>query len=146
MGSASRADQEIRNTLSSRTINTRPSQTSHYETTNYSLQNSDKVSVGFELSKNQVFYNTRWKRAISRPAFIMALPTSRSPASRSSTGRHRRLRDQFPQVQNPLNYSIVLQYGIKGTQVNQLVEQRYFNVTFSVNYRDIWYTKGRKYD
>ncbi|HZE84632.1 MAG TPA: hypothetical protein VE035_09995 [Puia sp.] len=119
----------------------------HYETTNYSLQNSDKVSVGFELSKNQVFYNTKVEKSYFQAGLYYGSSYLQVAGKQIlDRGVTVGFGINSLKLQNPLNYSIVLQYGIKGTQVNQLVEQRYFNVTFSVNYRDIWYTKGRKYD
>ncbi|HMH22662.1 MAG TPA: hypothetical protein VK563_12840 [Puia sp.] len=117
----------------------------HYNTPNYSLVNSDKVSVGFELSKNQTFYNTKIERSYWQFGAYYG-STYLDVAGQQIMDKGVTAGFGINSLKSPLAYSIVLQYGIKGTQVNQLVEQRYFNVTFSINYRDLWYTKGRKYD
>ena len=44
-----------------------------------------------------------------------------------------------------LSYAFTLQYGVKGIQNSQLIQQRYANLTFTLSYRDIWLTKGRKF-
>jgi len=49
-------------------------------------------------------------------------------------------------LKSPLAYSIVFQYGIKGTTSNDLIRQNYTNVTFMINYGSIWYTKGKRFD
>jgi hypothetical protein len=49
-------------------------------------------------------------------------------------------------LKSSLAYSIVLEYGIEGTQTDNLIQERYTNITFAINYGAILYTKGRKYD
>ncbi len=49
-------------------------------------------------------------------------------------------------LKSPLAYSIVLQYGVKGTQANNLIQEKYANVTFMLNYGAVLFNKGRKYD
>jgi hypothetical protein len=120
----------------------------HYATSNYNLVNSDKVSVGFELSKNQTFYNTKiersyWQFGAYYGSSYLQVSGQQILDKGVTVGFGI---NPINYVKNPLAYSITLQYGIKGTQANQLVEQRYFNVTFAISYRDLWYTKGRKYD
>ena len=43
-----------------------------------------------------------------------------------------------------LSYNIILQYGIRGTDSHNLIQERYFNFTIVFSYRDLWYTKGVK--
>jgi hypothetical protein len=49
-------------------------------------------------------------------------------------------------LKSPLAYSVVFQYGIKGTTQNNLIRENYANITFVINYGSIWYTKGKKFD
>jgi hypothetical protein len=43
------------------------------------------------------------------------------------------------------NMNLVFEYGTKGTQANNLVRERYFNVGFSLSFNDQWFQK-RKFD
>jgi hypothetical protein len=117
----------------------------HYSTDGYSLRNSDKVSVGFELSKNKTFYNTKIEKSYFQAGLYYGT-TYLEVSGKQIDDRGATAGFGINSLKSPLSYSIVFQYGIKGTQANNLVEQRYFNVTFAVSYRDLWFTKGRKYD
>jgi hypothetical protein len=45
-----------------------------------------------------------------------------------------------------LAYNLALEGGSRGTIANNLVRENYFQVTLSLSYREILYSKGRKYD
>jgi hypothetical protein len=45
----------------------------------------------------------------------------------------------------PLAYSLSFQYGVRGVQSTQLIQERYASFTLSISYRDFWLTKGRKF-
>ena len=49
-------------------------------------------------------------------------------------------------LKSPLSYSVIFQYGVKGTTQNDLIRQNYADVTFVLNFGAIWYTKGKKFD
>jgi hypothetical protein len=45
-----------------------------------------------------------------------------------------------------ININLALEAGRRGTTMNNLVKETYGQITISISYRDLWYTKGRKYD
>jgi hypothetical protein len=49
-------------------------------------------------------------------------------------------------LKSPLAYDIIFQYGIKGTTANNLIRENYADITFILNFGQIWYTKGKKFD
>jgi hypothetical protein len=111
----------------------------------YTLGSSDKGSVGFEISKKKTFYNNK----VELSYFQSGLYYGTSYLQING----QQIKDKGVTVgfgvnslKSPLAYSMVLQYGIKGTQANNLIEQRYVNVTFVINYGALWFTKGKKYD
>lgn len=117
----------------------------NYANKGYTLINSQKVSAGFEISKKKILYNTHVELSYFQTGLYYGtsyLQVYGQP-----------IRDMGATIgfgvnslKSPLAYSMVLQYGIRGTQTNNLIEERYVNVTFSVNFGTILYTKGRKYD
>jgi hypothetical protein len=116
-----------------------------YPGKDFALVNSNKGSVGFEISKMKTFYNTR----IELSYFQSGLYYGTSYLQING----QQIKDYGATVgfgvnslKSPLAFSIVLQYGNKGTQANNLIEERYTNITFMINYGALWYTKGKKYD
>ncbi len=117
----------------------------NYSGTNYQLENSQRVSAGFEISRKKTYYNTR----IEKSYFQTGVYYGNSYLAVNG----QQIKDMgltvgygINSLKSPLAYSVVLQYGIKGTQNNNLVEQRYVNVTFVLSFREAWYTKGKKWD
>jgi hypothetical protein len=115
------------------------------QTNGYRLINSNKISAGFEISKKRVAYNNLIELSYFQAGVyygdsyvqVYGQPI-RDMGATIGTGKN--------SLKSPLAYSIVLQYGIKGTQANNLIQERYANVTFMLNYGAILFTKGRKYD
>jgi hypothetical protein len=117
----------------------------NYVNKGYALVNSNKVSAGFEVSKKKVLYNTRVELSYLQAGLYYGtsyLQVYGQP-----------IRDMgitagfgVNSLKSPLAYSMIFQYGIKGTQTDNLIQQRYVNVTFAINFGTILYTKGRKYD
>lgn len=111
----------------------------------YTLGNSNKGSVGFEISKKKTFYNNK----VELSYFQSGLYYGTSYLQING----QQIKDKGVTVgfgvnslKSPLAYSIVFQYGIKGTQANNLIQEHYTNVTFVINYGALWFTKGKKYD
>ena len=113
-------------------------------TTGYTLINSSKISAGFEISKKKVLYNNRVELSYFQAGLyygdtylqVYGQPI-RDMGVTVGLGKN--------SMKSPLAYSIVLQYGIKGTQTNNLIQERYANVTFVLNYGAILFTRGKKY-
>ena len=117
----------------------------NYSGNNYQLENSQKVSAGFEISKSKTYYNTK----IEKSYFQTGVYYGNSYLSVNGE----KIKDMgltvgfgINSLKSPLSYSIVLQYGIKGTTSNDLVEEKYVNLTFALSFREAWYTRGKKWD
>lgn len=116
-----------------------------YPGKNYTITNSNRGSVGFEISRKKTFYNSKIELSYAQIGAYYGenylqvngqqIKDFGMTASFGVNG-----------LKSPLCYNIILQYGIKGTQQNNLVQMRYVNLTFVVNYGAIWFTKGKKYD
>jgi hypothetical protein len=117
----------------------------NYQNKGYALINSNKVSAGFEYSKRKTLYNTRVELSYLQAGVYYGdsyLQVYGQP-----------IRDMgvtaafgVNSIKSPLDYSISFQYGIKGTEKENLIQEKYFNVTFALHYAAILYTKGRKYE
>lgn len=116
-----------------------------YPGKNYSVVDANRGSIGFEVSKKKSFYNSKVELSyVQAGAYYGETYLAVNGQQIKDYG----LTAAFGinGLKNPLSYSVVFQYGIKGTQKNNLIEQRYFNLTFVVNYGAIWFTRGKKYD
>jgi len=116
-----------------------------YPGKDYSLTSSYRGSVGFEVSRKKNFYNNK----VELSYFQSGLYYGESYLQING----QQIRDMGATIgfgvnslKSPLAYSVVFQYGIKGTTSNNLIRENYANITFNINYGAIWYTKGKKYD
>jgi hypothetical protein len=112
---------------------------------NYALRDSRNYSVGFEYSKQKTAYNLVYE--------TMYFQTGLYYKNSYLNVYGQQIEDMGATIglginakRSALCYSFALQYGIKGTQSNQLIQEKYTSLTFTLSYRDIWYTKGRKYN
>ncbi|HXB42723.1 MAG TPA: hypothetical protein VNV85_01635 [Puia sp.] len=111
---------------------------------NYSIHNASRMSVGFEMSKKRAVYNT----LIETTFYQAGLYYSNSYLNVYG----QQIRDIGGSLgigvnskRTPLAYTFSIQYGVKGVQSTQLIQERYANFTVSISYRDFWLTKGRKF-
>ena len=49
-------------------------------------------------------------------------------------------------VSGRININLALEAGTRGTTANALIKEKYSQLTINISYRDLWYTKGKKYD
>ncbi len=49
-------------------------------------------------------------------------------------------------VSGRINLNLALEVGNRGTIDNALIKEQYTQLTINISYRDLWYTKGKKYD
>lgn len=120
-------------------------ETNNYPGKNYTVTDANRGSIGFEISRKKSFYNSKVELSYFQAgAYYGESYLQLNGQQIKDYG----LTAAFGVngLKNPLSYSVVFQYGIKGTQSNNLIEQRYFNLTFVVNYGTIWFTRGKKYD
>lgn len=115
-----------------------------YRGAGYSLQNSNRASVGVE------FVNLRqvWPITIEKTFYQAGLFYSDSYLS----VYNQQLKDMglslgigFNSKRSTLSYLIGFEYGIRGTTAQNLIQERYSKITFTLSYKDFWYTKGVKY-
>ena len=115
-----------------------------YRGAGYSLQNSNRASVGVE------FVNLRqvWPITIEKMFYQAGLFYSDSYLS----VYNQQLKDMglslgigFNSKRSTLSYLIGFEYGIRGTTAQNLIQERYSKITFTLSYKDFWYTKGVKY-
>lgn len=117
----------------------------NYPGKDYSLVNSQRGSLGFEISKKKTFYNSKvelsyFQSGIYYGSSYLQINGKQIDDKGITVGFG------VNSLKNLLAYNIVFQYGIRGTQSNNLVEERYANVTFLINYGAIWFTRGRKFN
>jgi len=111
----------------------------------YSIVSAERGSVGFEVSKKKTFYNTRIELSYLQAGLYYGNTylqingqQIRDMGITAGIGAN--------SLKSPLAYDIIFQYGIKGTTANNLIRQNYADVTFVLNFGQIWYTKGKKFD
>jgi len=116
-----------------------------YHGFNYALKDSRLYSIGFEYSKQKTAYNLVYE--------TMYLQAGLYYKNSYLHVYGQEINDMGATIglginakRSALCYSFALQYGVRGSQTNQLIQERYTMLTFVLSYRDIWYTKGRKYN
>ena len=116
-----------------------------YPGQSYSIVSSERGSIGFEVSKKKTFYNTRIELSYLQAGLYYGNTYLQINGQQikdmgvtAGIGAN--------SLKSPLAYDIIFQYGIKGTTANNLVRQNYADVTFVLNFGQIWYTKGKKFD
>ncbi len=113
-----------------------------YSGYNYSLQNSNRISAGFEVSKKKNIYNNFYETSY----FQTGLYYSNSYLNvygQQITDMGATIGFGVNAKRSGLGYTFTLQYGIKGSQSNGLIQERYGSITIMLSYRDLWYTKGK---
>jgi hypothetical protein len=108
-------------------------------------KNSQRASIGFEISNKKIAYNTHYETSYFQAGFyynktyliVNGTPIDDIGGSIGLGVNSKR---------SPLAFIVVLQYGIKGTTNNNLIRENYANLSFVFSFRDLWYTGGRKYE
>jgi hypothetical protein len=114
-----------------------------YSGFNYSLQSSDRISVGFEVSKRKSLYNTSIETGFLHAGLYYG-NSYLNVYGQSIKDMGATIGIGVNSKRTLFAYNVVLQYGIRGTDSHNLIQERYFNFTFVFSYRDFWYTKGVK--
>ncbi|OQP65362.1 hypothetical protein A3860_16985 [Niastella vici] len=110
----------------------------------YSIVDNDRISAGFQFS-NQV------------QRFGMVAEKSYFSAGVFTGNQYLQVKgQQIREVGGTIGYggylsrglafNLALEGGSRGTTVNNLVKENYFQFTLSLSYREVLYSKGRKYD
>lgn len=114
----------------------------------YYLQNSSRISAGLEISKKKSVSMGQYNVLIEQMYYQFGFYYSNSYLNVFG----QQIKDIGGSVgigvnskRTPLAYAFSFQYGVKGVQNVQLVQERYASFTLSISYRDFWLTKGRKF-
>src|SRR5262249_3178931 len=108
---------------------------------NYSFQNSQRASVGFEISNKKNIYNNLYETSF----FQFGLYYNKSYLNvygQSIDDMGGTFGIGLNSKRSTLSTNIIFQYGVKGTTDRNLIKENYFNITFVFSYRDFWNTKG----
>jgi hypothetical protein len=119
-------------------VNTYPGQ-------GYAIVSSERGSVGFEISNKKAFANYRVELSyIQAGAYYENSYLQINGQQIKDYG----LTAGFGvnSIKSPLSYNLIFQYGIRGTTQNDLIRENYADLTFVINFGQIWYTKGKKFD
>jgi hypothetical protein len=111
----------------------------------YAIVSSERGSVGFEISNKKAFANYRVELSyIQAGAYYENSYLQINGEQIKDYG----LTAGFGvnSVKSPLSYNLIFQYGIRGTTQNDLIRENYADLTFIINFGQIWYTKGKKFD
>ena len=117
----------------------------HSNGLNYSLVNSDRYSVGVEYAKKLKGLNQNFERYYYQAGFYYN--NSYLQVNKEQLKDYGlTLGVGLNSIRNALGISAALQVGSRGTTNNGLIKENYTQMTFTLSYRDFWFTKGRKYD
>ena len=115
-----------------------------YKGLNYTLVNSNRISAGIEYANRFQYYDQFFER------FYLQAGTYYSNSYISINNAQ--LKDYGFNLgvgvnsKYSLSYQFNFQYGQRGTTQNGLVKENYTMLNFTLLYRDLWYTKAKKYD
>ena len=115
-----------------------------YKGLNYTLVNSNRISAGIEYANRFQYYDQFFER------FYLQAGTYYSNSYISINNSQ--LKDYGfnlgvgVNTKYSLSYQFNFQYGQRGTVQNGLVKENYTMLNFTLLYRDLWYTKQKRYD
>ncbi len=122
-----------------------PWSNTHYGGTNYALQNSNRVSAGFEISNKKQAFNAYYEKSFLQ-AGIYYGNSYLNVNGKQINDMGLTLGYGLNSFKNPLGMSISLEIGQRGTQQNGLIKESYVNINLGISYRDFWRTKGIRYN
>jgi hypothetical protein len=117
----------------------------NYSSLNYSYQDSRKLSLGFQISKRKTAYNISYESMYFQAGFYY-INSYLNVYGQQINDIGGTMGIGFNSTRTLLSYSLAFQYGIKGTEANQLIQEKYAGLTFTISYRDFWYTKGKRFN
>ncbi len=114
-------------------------------TGDFFYRNSQRASLGIEISNKKIVYNTLYEVNFLQAGFYYNktyLVVNGTPIDDigGSVGMG------FNSKRTPLSLMVVFQYGVRGTTQNNLLRENYVNASFIFSLRDFWFTHGRKYE
>ena len=112
---------------------------------NYALRNSNRASVGFEISNKKNVYNSLIETSYIHAGLYYG-QSYLNVYGQGITDRGVTLGFGINTKRSPFAYALAFQYGIRGTASNQLIRENYFNISFNLSYRDFWFTRGKRFN
>ena len=112
---------------------------------NYALQNSSRASIGFEISHKRNIYGTLVEMSYLQ-AGLYYNNSYMNVFGKQIEDRGVTLGFGINAKRSPLGYNVTFQYGVRGTTVDNLLRENYFNISFVFSYRDFWLTRGRRFN
>ncbi len=117
----------------------------NYTGFNYSLQNSYRGSIGFEISQKKSIYNSMVETSYFQAgvyygeSYLNVFGTQiKDMGITAAIGINAK--------RSPFAWALTFTYGVTGTQQGKLIQENYFNVGILLSYRDFWYTKGKRFN
>ena len=121
-----------------------PWSNTNYRGTNYTLQNSNRISAGFEVSNKRAVYKELYERSYFQ-AGVYYGNSYLNVNGKQLNDMGLNLGYGLTSFKNPLGAAISLELGQRGTTQNGLVKETYVNINFTISHIDQLLTKGRKY-
>ncbi|MBX3240136.1 MAG: hypothetical protein KIT80_22825 [Chitinophagaceae bacterium] len=116
-----------------------------YRGVGHSLTNSNRFSAGVEFSH----WQQAWPMMIEKKFYQAGVFYGNSYL----TVNNEQLKDMgvtlgvgFSSKRSTLSYLIGLELGMRGTRAKNLIKEQYGKITFTLSYKDFWYTKGIRYN
>ncbi|SRR5579871_452658 len=116
----------------------------NYTAGNYFLQNSSRFSLGFEISKKKNVYNTLIETKYLQAGFYYS-NTYINAFGQQLTDIGGTIGLGVNSKRSLLAYCLSLQYGIKGKNTPQLIQERYANITLTISFGEVLLSQGRKF-
>jgi hypothetical protein len=116
----------------------------NYTAGNYFLQNSNRFSLGFEISKKKTMYNSLIETKYLQAGFYYS-NTYINAYGQQLTDIGGTVGLGINSKRTLLAYCLSLQYGIKGKSSPQLIQERYANLTLTISFGEILLNQGKKY-
>ena len=121
----------------------------NYSGSNYSLKNSSRASLGFEISNKLRNFNSQFEKNFLQAGVYYGTSylsiNGQQLKEMGLTMGYGLFRIKNQLGLSTLGVSLGLDIGQRGTQQANLIKENYVNFTITVSYRDFWRTKGAKY-
>jgi len=117
----------------------------NYTGYNYALTNSNRVSLGFEISHKQNVYNNQVETNFFH-AGVYYGDSYLNVFGQKIQDMGASLGVGLNTKRSPFAYTLTFQYGVKGTTNSQLIKENYFSISFLLSYRDFWFTRGKRFN
>ncbi len=117
----------------------------NYTGLGYSLTNSNRMSLGFQYANKKKYGNLTFENYYLQAGLYYG-NTYLMINGQQLTDKGFTLGIGGNAKRSTLGYQIYLQEGKKGANSSSVLQQNYTRIGIIISYRDLWYTKYKKYD